>query len=66
MSQHKQSIKLKMARMEVTILPIHKEKILEEIRVQESKGRIITKSDIIREELEGRYFKTDKPEPNEQ
>jgi hypothetical protein len=48
---------LKMTRLEVTISPILQEKIWEEIRSHESKGRIFTKSDIIREELENRYFK---------
>lgn len=62
----KQTKKIRMTRLDVTISPIHKEKILEEIRVQESKGRIVTKSDIIREELEGRYFKNVQTEQHDQ
>lgn len=42
--------------MDVTISPIHDKKIKEEIENEASRGRIITKSDIIREELDRRYL----------
>lgn len=45
-----------MVRLEATIFPVHEEEILKEIKEEASKGRVITKSDIIREELDGRYF----------
>ena len=60
MAQTKPTRKIKMVRMDVTISPIHDKKIKEEIDNEASRGRIITKSDIIREEIDGRYFLIDK------
>ena len=56
MAQTKQARKIKMARLDVTISPIHDKKLKEEINTEASRGRIITKSDIIREELDRRYL----------
>lgn len=55
MAQSRQTRLIKMVRLEVTVSPIHDKKIMEEIKDEESRGRIITKSDIIREELDARY-----------
>ncbi len=48
--------KIKYVRLDATISPIHKKKLYEEIHQAALVGRNITTSDIIREELDNRYF----------
>jgi hypothetical protein len=52
--------KIKYVRLDATISPIHKKKIQEEIHEAALGGRKVTVSDIIREELDSRYFLTRK------
>lgn len=56
MDQTEQAKKLKMVRLEVTVSPVHEDELQKEIQEEASRGRVITKSDIIREEQDRRYL----------
>jgi hypothetical protein len=48
--------KIRMIRLQALIAPIHKKKLEDEIKAKMSKGRKTTKSEIIRQSLDARYF----------
>jgi len=56
MVQEKKSKRIKMVRLQAHIYPVHDEQIKAEIEEAEKEGRVITQSEIIREELDGRYL----------
>jgi hypothetical protein len=56
MNSNRPAKRITYVRLDATVSPIHKEKILKEIEAAASKGRKLTTSDIIREELDGRYL----------
>ncbi len=60
MEQTKENKRIKYARLHAMILPMHKEMMEEEISREASKGRRLTISDIVREELDARYHKKNK------
>jgi|GEM_PF-3335236 len=56
MVQEKKTKRIKMVRLQAHIHPVHEEKMKAEIDEAEKQGRVITQSEIIREELDGRYL----------
>ncbi len=55
--------RIKVERIDANILPIHRKKLEKEISKKASKGQRLTISDIIREELDGRYQTKIKNQP---
>ncbi len=60
MEQAKENKRIKLVRLHAMVLPMHKEMMEEEISKEASRGRRLTISEIVKQELDARYQRKNK------